>query len=613
MCLDSSYNSLEMLDVLSMPITLKFRDNRKFQTPCGGCLTVSLIFTFIGLTIAFIFPFLQRDTPRLFFQNPRSLSPGTISLENLNFFFAYEFKIYSKNTGSEVYDFYDYFSLSLSFVSRVVNQEPYAQTLNTTKCNETQLPASLNFSYYSNIYGMSKANCVDMTNVTLSGSEPAPQRSYISLSLFQTTENETDFYNWADNHELKFFVYFTDSSLMIKDYLNPISNYITYNYLIIDPTQYTASRLEMAQATITTDYAYFVENNTETVETLVFQTMTNEVQYRNSLLVFNLGLYNSENSFFYSRYYEKIPELLANIFSIGNVVMAITRFLNEYIKLFAFNVRMFDRVFEFGERTEGKMRRRHSGNKLKKNFNNNNEQDPIKLADNNSDLASFSGGSTTRLANKTKWKSKRTSISMSSNIELPNASQLSNLPDNNNSNNLNNKNGKDYTINRKLKSRNMFFDWKYSFIHLFGCLFCKKMSNFPKEHALYSKAEKMLNRYINLEYMVRRQMEVDFLKYFLLDSDEGNLVRFVKAPLITENTQSQNQDDFCFSNASDFLCKSGMKNKEEFNHISSEILNKTYESYNVLLERSASGKSNTRDLKMLDSVRDNIESIFNKA
>jgi hypothetical protein len=134
--------------------------------------------------------------------------------------------------------------------------------------------------------------------------------SYISYKIQKKEEiNEKEMEFFLTINSVKVKVFYSDVSLLIRNYDSPVENFISYFEQEIQYTHYFVSKIAMSKIELNTDYAYAFENNIDYWVGLQHHTTTTTFTNRplESSDYLNIDIEASKYFYSYSRYYMKIP------------------------------------------------------------------------------------------------------------------------------------------------------------------------------------------------------------------------------------------------------------------------------------------------------------------
>jgi hypothetical protein len=121
-----------------------------------------------------------------------------------------------------------------------------------------------------------------------------------------------------------------------------------------------------------------------------------------------------------------------------------------------------------------------------------------------------------------------------------------------------------------------------------------------------------INRYLNIDKLTRKLMEIDLIKYLLLDKHQLNVVNLISLPLI-ENFKKKLNNDLCYRSNFGKINEEGLSSKEDFLAFKEDKLRDIQNSFLNLNQRSLNKSKDTIDKKILESSISNFCFLFEKS
>jgi hypothetical protein len=615
---------LESIDFLGTPITYTIKGRNKYYKPFGGCLSIFVCLGLLALISVFVIPFVQRLDPRVVYQNVKKENPTLWELKKNNFYLGMKLDF----TGYSTFELMSIFDFEFQFVT----QYQHTNKSTTFEKSPLEIAPQSKEDFANNTFLFESQGLADSFRLNfddqmgLSGTGISEIFSYCQLKI--KLKNNTDEYlfsvfDFLNANPGYIKIFYPDASIQLKNYLEPVQTYISFFTDDIPNMTKKKTTVEFSVNNITTDLGYAFETNYRTdLNIMHFSTSTvSSTRSNNDLDVYEVVLCMSKYEPVYARSYMKLPELLASVGGLINIVLILFRRLDEFVSDYLLNATLMQTIFEFDMKSlevgRNKNQKSLSQNdkklapKLarqmslmdaskfyKKVFNdennkskddkkgevlelsfmsNNNKKNDLTIlenqefAENKSQYSSVINSSkidSSRMLFHQKPKQKLLpkrrdfgSQETSSKIEK---SEINSTPDlsilnlnvknkndlgqvqqpelkninytSNNEKNLNEKKsdkdlGPSKNNIKKPKTPFTFFTSCEAFLLSFCC--CFKTSYTKRKIEIYKKTYSLMQHYVDFTKVVKKSMEIDLLKYLVLNRDQIALYNLIKKPVMS--------------------------------------------------------------------------------
>ena len=318
-----AFSAIYMLDLFRSPVNIKFEKKEKNSTVIGLFLSIGII---IFLTISFA----QSDV----FQRQQ---PNIVNIDVTNAnrpLIKYSDRLFAISVSD---DNSVCFSNSTIFEIKVTNNHLKASASgkgfdyakNISKSLHLCQPSEFEDGLYYKL-GLNGAFCLDDHSFETEGFWDGDFLTYLRIEVAMCnnkTMNNTckspkeiaDFLNGKT-----FNIYYVGTSLDPSNYLNPISSIIHNDYYYIDATLRKNFMIFLKNLAVTTDDAYFFNNN-NTITDILFDSKEIDMYYvpdiENPQSFFICTFYSSRLSQNVQRTYSKILDAISNLGGTANIVM----------------------------------------------------------------------------------------------------------------------------------------------------------------------------------------------------------------------------------------------------------------------------------------------------
>ena len=313
------------LDLFKTSFTFYYSGGKKQRSSIIG--TVFSLFIFAILLNYFIqSDMIQRVNPSVISQNIPQRNRPEIKLNHRNFelvfgmydknlsFFKIEDNIYKVETFMEFY--------LLEEQEGKMRKKKIIQPLTYHRCNFSDFPSDSSF----NLTGLELAYCLDNLTLNIFGYETEANGTLFTIQVLlcddslqnNSCQNKSDIDKFLQDKS--FGVYYIDYNLDIQNYDNPIfstdRNFFKFEQIFLKKAEFLDDKIIYGFFG-EPDKKEFFEHDYETKD-LQIRTIDNR-----SIPIFEIDFCSSENLEQSQRIYQKLPNLLANLAGIYNILVII--------------------------------------------------------------------------------------------------------------------------------------------------------------------------------------------------------------------------------------------------------------------------------------------------
>jgi hypothetical protein len=520
---------LDKLDLLGGKVTYKIFGHSYFRIPFGGFLTLILFSSFSYFLIDIIVPFIKRDTPRVTLENLKTLDPPPYNLYNNKFFLAYRVNI----PGVDVNKI---FNITASYHEVQSSKNSIKHVSKSIGLRKAELSDFVEQEYVYENLGIeaSAAWVLDFdTNMYLKGSAVAKVFSYVAIevNLWGLDDDTLGFvYYSLANSTATLQIFFSDISIRLTNYTKPYTNFVSFFQDDISMFNHKSASLEFSTQNITLDLGYAFKSSYDTIIQTMYQISNVKVSSRGesqkNVYTANIILNKLSNNYIVS--YMKIPELFSLIGGTFSVLYFTFSALNGYVNDYILNVKLIENVFNLDRQLDDLKGKEVNSSKVKQDFEN------FEMS-NSPDIKNPNSNSERKLRNDFLHDEEG-----HNNNEL-NISELD-------KSGKSLKKGKTVIIKKKSRRkvfRDKFFTWEDSIFTLF--LFCCKSAKIKRRHELYEKAKQCMSTYMDVIKVTKKLIEVDIIKYLILNPNQQAILGIIGKPYITLNEKTLDKNKFSHS------------------------------------------------------------------
>jgi hypothetical protein len=581
---------LSNIDLLGGKVNYKVFGRSTFRIPFGGFLTLLLLCTFCYFIMDIFIPFLKRETPRVTVENLKTLDPPIYHLKANNFFMAYRLILPGYNVD-------ELFNITATY-------HEISQGKNFTTHNKKSIPLRKvtigDFQDQEYVYENlnledSKTWVLDFDqDMSLKGSAVAKYFNYVAIQVdLLSLEDEYLFkiFDILQENTATLQVFFSDISIKLTNYTKPYSNFISYFQDDVSMTNHKTTSLEYSTQNMTIDSGYAFKAQYSTTIQTMFQIssikVSNRAGMQKNIYTAQVILNKLRNNYLVT--YMKIPELVSIMGGIFTVLYLFFGALNNYVNKYILNTKIIESVFTLDRDFE---------EELKNNFNKKgNPNSSLELSKEQPNSNVKSPGSERKFHEE--------NIDEIEDKSQEQKNDNSSLDKSNRSNNVFTQNKKTKTVViKKTKKRKVYKDEFFSCEDMMFTLFlfCCRTSRVKKRHELFQKAKRYMNIYMDVINLTKKVIEVDLIKYLILNPTQLPILDIIGKPYLTLNEKNLDKNKFSHSYLD--YARLGMRSDYEMKHMNTYDKDKIVLAFNTLKNKE---QLSIIDRKIISSCEENLE------
>ena len=234
------FKFLKKIDQFGVPFLFKYNSEEKYTTCLGGIIFFIFCIVLVSYFIINLIPFFRKENFTLQFYTMNLQKTEEIKLKESKTAFAFGLTCSDDNTTKRVREL---FNLNLQFYEQTKVKGKKISNINnitTHNCNTEDFYNLHNDSF--EILNIKDLLCIDQKEFIdhkLEGIYTDQLFTYYKFTVSSKNYSKDIFdkiYNYLQENECKLQLYYTDISLDLSDYNNPISNYINSLFLQLNPT-----------------------------------------------------------------------------------------------------------------------------------------------------------------------------------------------------------------------------------------------------------------------------------------------------------------------------------------------------------------------------------------
>ena len=235
--MESIKSFLSKIDIFGVPYSFKYKSEDKYTTPLGGLIVLLFVSAALILGIYYFIPFYNRKNFTTVYFTLTTPQANRINFAETKTALAFGLNCWTGNDGTTAdqlfkIDFkYIYWRYVDSDYKRIIS------TLGTHPCTKQDFHNEFNETFDSSqIY---KYQCLDDPSTTIEGIWTSDVFSYYQFEV-NSKNKSADLLKKIDDYlfsnDCKLQIYYSDNTVDIDDYNNPIKSYVEAVFIQMNPT-----------------------------------------------------------------------------------------------------------------------------------------------------------------------------------------------------------------------------------------------------------------------------------------------------------------------------------------------------------------------------------------
>ena len=227
---------LRKLDVFGVPYAFKYRDKEKFTTALGGLFVVLFIAAALFMGIYYFIPFYNRKNYTTVYYTLTMAKTEVVNFGVSETAFAIGLNCWTGNDGT-VAD--DLFRIDHKFIYYKLEEEYKKNTdmVSTHKCTKADFYNRYDETFDgSSIYNY---QCMDDSDRGIEGIFTSAIFSYYEFDVYAKNNSQAlldKITHYLTENDCKLQIYYSDNTVDISDYENPIKSYVEAVFIQLNPT-----------------------------------------------------------------------------------------------------------------------------------------------------------------------------------------------------------------------------------------------------------------------------------------------------------------------------------------------------------------------------------------
>ena len=231
---------LRKFDFFGVPFSFRYNNEEKYSTSLGGLFFIAFCVVVVGVGVYYFIPFFNRKNFSIVYYSMNLSSTEQVKLKDSKAAFAVGLECTTAKNGVKAEDI---FNLLIRFYTyrkdKEGNKIKTYEDLATHPCNYSDFYNNYNDSL--DILDMSKYHCLDRTDDIIEGLYTDEVFTYYEFTITSKEDSETNFQKIDDyliSNDCKLQVYYSDLTIDLDNYEDPIQPYLNSIFIQINPSLY---------------------------------------------------------------------------------------------------------------------------------------------------------------------------------------------------------------------------------------------------------------------------------------------------------------------------------------------------------------------------------------
>ena len=227
---------LRKIDVFGVPYNFKYREKEKYTTAFGGLFIVLFIFAALFMGIYYFIPFYNRKNYTTVYFTLKMAQTEKVNFGESETAFAIGLNCWTGSDGTVASDL---FRIDHKYIYYKLEEEYKKNTdiMQTHSCTKADFYNKYDETFdCSSIYNY---QCLDNSKRAIEGIYTSPIFSYYEFDVY-AKNNSNELLDKIDNYltenDCKLQIYYSDNTVDISDYENPIKSYVEAIFIQLNPT-----------------------------------------------------------------------------------------------------------------------------------------------------------------------------------------------------------------------------------------------------------------------------------------------------------------------------------------------------------------------------------------
>ena len=227
---------LRKLDVFGVPYSFKYRDKEKYTTALGGLFVVLFIAAALFMGIYYFIPFYNRKNYTTVYYTLTMAKTEVVNFGVSETAFAIGLNCWTGNDGTVASDL---FRIDHKYIYYKLEEEYQKNTdmISTHQCTKADFYNRYDETFDgSSIYNY---QCMDDSDRGIEGIFTSPIFSYYEFDVYAKNDSQAlldKITDYLTENDCKLQIYYSDNTVDISDYEEPIKSYVEAVFIQLNPT-----------------------------------------------------------------------------------------------------------------------------------------------------------------------------------------------------------------------------------------------------------------------------------------------------------------------------------------------------------------------------------------
>ena len=227
---------LRKLDVFGVPYSFKYRDKEKYTTALGGLFVVLFIAAALFMGIYYFIPFYNRKNYTTVYYTLTMAKTEVVNFGVSETAFAIGLNCWTGNNGTVASDL---FRIDHKYIYYKLEEEYKKNTdmVSTHQCTKADFYNRYDETFDgSSIYNY---QCMDDSDRGIEGIFTSPIFSYYEFDVYAKNDSQAlldKITDYLTENDCKLQIYYSDNTVDISDYEEPIKSYVEAVFIQLNPT-----------------------------------------------------------------------------------------------------------------------------------------------------------------------------------------------------------------------------------------------------------------------------------------------------------------------------------------------------------------------------------------
>ena len=227
---------LRKLDVFGVPYSFKYRDKEKYTTALGGLFVVLFIAAALFMGIYYFIPFYNRKNYTTVYYTLTMAKTEVVNFGVSETAFAIGLNCWTGNDGTVASDL---FRIDHKYIYYKLEEEYKKNTdmISTHQCTKADFYNRYDETFDgSSIYNY---QCMDDSDRGIEGIFTSPIFSYYEFDVYAKNDSQAlldKITDYLTENDCKLQIYYSDNTVDISDYEEPIKSYVEAVFIQLNPT-----------------------------------------------------------------------------------------------------------------------------------------------------------------------------------------------------------------------------------------------------------------------------------------------------------------------------------------------------------------------------------------